>query len=271
NLLYGYTGLLSFGHAAYFAIGAYATGLFLKFVTPSLPLALVVGIAAATVAAVIIGFLCVRLNEIYFAMLTLAFGMMIHTILWKWDALTGGADGLVNIPRPPIGPFSMESYTNYYYLTLLLVAAGVTLLWLVIRSSFGLTLQAVRDNSERVEFTGIAMRRYRLASFVISGMLCGLAGGIFAPFLKTITPDIAFWTMSAQPVFMSLLGGTRVFFGPAVGAVIFLFLKEIISGWTNVWMLPLGIVLMAFVLFLRGGIVGFVVNLQKQFSRGKAT
>jgi len=117
----------------------------------------------------------------------------------------------------------------------------------------------------------VAMRRYRLASFVISGMLCGLAGGIFAPFLKTITPDIAFWTMSAQPVFMSLLGGTRVFFGPAVGAVIFLFLKEIISGWTNVWMLPLGLVLMAFVLFLRGGVVGFVVNLHKQLSRGKAT
>ena len=262
NLLFGYTGLLSFGHAAFFSIGSYVTGLVLLHVYPSIPLAFVTGVIAAAIAAWIIGYFCVRLDEIYFAMLTLAFGMMVHTIIWKWDRLTGGADGLVDIPRPNLNLLLFEvdlsSINSYYYFTLVLVAIALYVLWIIVNSNFGLALRAVRENSERLQFVGINVRRYRLISFVISGFFCGLAGALFGPFLKSITPSIAFWTKSAEPVFMSLLGGTKIFLGPAVGAVIFMYLKEIISGYTELWMIYLGAILIGFVLFLPGGIVGFL-------------
>jgi branched-chain amino acid transport system permease protein len=249
NLLFGYTGLLSFGHAAYFSVGAYTTGLFLLNVSPSLPLAFLFAIIIATLSAWIIGFFCVRLDEIYFAMLTLAFGMMVHTILWKWDGVTGGADGLVGIPRPTLNFFGftvgLSSITNYYYFTLIIVGICVFILWVIINSPFGLILKSIRENHERVEFVGIPMRRYRLVSFVISGLFCAVAGALFAPFEMSIAPDIAFWTKSAEPVFMSLLGGMR-------------YLKEIISGYTELWMIYLGAVLIGFVIFLPGGIVGFI-------------
>lgn len=262
NLLFGYTGLLSFGHAAFFSIGSYVTGLVLLHVYPSIPLAFVTGVVAAAIAAWIIGYFCVRLDEIYFAMLTLAFGMMVHTIIWKWDRLTGGADGLVDIPRPNLNLLLFEvdlsSINSYYYFTLVLVAIALYILWIIVNSNFGLALRAVRENSERLQFVGINVRRYRLISFVISGFFCGLAGALFGPFLKSITPSLAFWTKSAEPVFMSLLGGTKIFLGPAVGAVIFMYLKEIISGYTELWMIYLGAILIGFVLFLPGGIVGFL-------------
>jgi branched-chain amino acid transport system permease protein len=234
NLLFGYTGLLSFGHAAFFSIGSYVAGLVLLHIYPSISLAFVTGVVAATIAAWIIGYFCVRLDEIYFAMLTLAFGMMVHTIVWKWDRLTGGADGLVNIPRPDLNlllfQVDLSSIASYYYFTLILVAISLCVLWVIVNSHFGLALRAVRENSERIQFVGINVRRYRLISFVISGFFCGLAGALFGPFLKSITPSTAFWTKSAEPVFMSLLGGTKIFLAPAVGSVIFMYLKEIISG-----------------------------------------
>jgi len=258
NLLFGFTGLLSFGHAAYFSLGAYTTAMILIKVTPSIPLAFLVGFLVATFAAWIIGYLCVRLDEIYFAMLTLAFGMMIHTIIWQWDSLTGGADGLVGIPRPQFLFFNLSDNTPYYYFTLIVVVICAAILWLIINSPFGLTLKSIRENHERVEYLGINMKRYRLISFVISGFFCGVAGALFAPFEKAISPGIAFWTKSAEPVFMSLLGGMNIFFGPVAGAAIFMYLKEIISGYTEYWMFPLGAILILIVIFLPGGIFGFI-------------
>lgn len=262
NLLFGYTGLLSFGHAAFFSVGAYSAGLVLLHIYPSIPLAFLVGILSATLAAWIVGYFCVRLDEIYFAMLTLAFGMMVHTVIWKWDRLTGGADGLVGIPRPPVHlvffQVDLSSIVQYYYFTLVLVVSCLLVLWIIINSPFGLTLRSIRENSERIQFVGINMRRYRLLSFVISGLFSGVAGVLFAPFLRSLAPSIAFWTKSAEPVFMSLLGGTKIFLAPAAGAGILMFLKEIISGYTELWMIYLGAILIGFVLFLPGGIVGFL-------------
>lgn len=258
NLLFGFTGLLSFGHAAYFSLGAYSSGMILIKVTPSIPLAFLIGFLTATFAAWIIGYLCVRLDEIYFAMLTLAFGMMIHTVIWQWDRLTGGADGLVGIPRPHFLFFDLSNNIPYYYFTLIIVVICAAILWLIINSPFGLTLKSIRENHERVEYLGINMKRYRLISFVISGFFCGVAGSLFAPFEKAISPDIAFWTKSAEPVFMSLLGGMNIVFAPAVGACIFMYLKEIISGYTEYWMFPLGAILILMVIFLPGGIIGFL-------------
>jgi branched-chain amino acid transport system permease protein len=258
NLLFGYTGLLSFGHAAYFALGAYTTGLILVRVTPSIPLAIFGGIITATLAAWIIGFFCVRLDEIYFAMLTLAFGMMIHAIIWQWDSLTGGGDGLVGIPRPHLWLFDLSNITTYYYFVLIIVSICAAILWVIVHSPFGLTLKSIRENHERVEFLGINMRRYRLLSFLISGLFCGVAGALFAPFEMAISPETAFWTKSAEPVFMSLLGGMNIFFGPVAGAAIFMYLKEIISGYTEYWMFPLGAILILLVIFLPGGVIGFL-------------
>lgn len=258
NLLFGYTGLLSFGHAAYFALGGYTTGLILIKVTPSIPLAFFIGILVATFAAWVIGYLCVRIDEIYFAMLTLAFGMMIHAIIWQWDSMTGGADGLVGIPRPHLLGFNLSDTTIYYYFTLIIVGICIAILWVITHSPFGLTLKAIRENSERVEYLGINMRRYRLISFVISGLFCGVAGALFAPFEMAIAPEVALWTKSAEPVFMSLVGGMHVFLAPLAGAGIFMFLKEIISGYTEYWMFPLGAIFVILVKFLRGGIIGFL-------------
>ena len=258
NLLFGFTGLLSFGHAAYFSLGAYTSAMILIKVTPSIPLAFFAGFSVATIAAWIIGYFCVRLDEIYFAMLTLAFGMMTHTVIWQWDTQTGGADGLVGIPRPHFLFFNLSDNIHYYYFTMIIVVVCAALLWIIINSPFGLTLKSIRENHDRVEYLGINMRRYRLLSFVISGFFCGVAGALFAPFEKAISPDIAFWTKSAEPVFMSLLGGMNIFFAPVAGAALFMYLKEIISGYTEYWMFPLGAILILIVIFLPGGIFGFI-------------
>lgn len=262
NLLFGYTGLLSFGHAAYFGVGAYTASLILMRVSPSLPLAIAGAVIASALAALVIGYFCVRLDEIYFAMLTLAFAQMIHALVWQWDELTGGSDGLLGIPRPPIGFLGWEidisGPTPYYYLTLIVVGVCVFILWRIVNSPFGLTLCAIRENPERVEFIGLPMQRYRLLAFVVSGAFAGVAGAVFAPFQRAAVPEILFWTKSAEPVLISLLGGVGVFWGPAVGAVIFTVIKEVISSATETWMLWVGLIVIVLVIFLPGGIASFL-------------
>ncbi|HEY4635218.1 MAG TPA: branched-chain amino acid ABC transporter permease, partial [Rhodospirillales bacterium] len=185
NLLFSFTGLLSFGQAAFFAVGGYVCAKILLAV-PSLLLGVIGGVLAAGVAALIIGFLCVRHTEIYFAMLTLAFGMMIHSIIWKWRSVTGGDDGLVGVPRAPLeipGLFSvgMAELDRYYYFVLVLVALGIFAVWRVVRSSLGLTLQSIRDSESRVTFSGLSVRKYRLIAFTIAGLASGLAGALMIP------------------------------------------------------------------------------------------
>jgi branched-chain amino acid transport system permease protein len=270
NLLFGHTGLLSFGHAAYFGVGAYATGLLLKKAEASLFPSLLAGALFAAMAALVIGYFCVRLDEIYFAMLTLAFAQILHSIAWQWNEMTGGSDGLDMVPRPNPGFFGsrldLDSFPGYYWFTLVVVAAALLILWRVVSSPFGLTLRAIRENAVRGEFVGVQVMRYRLAAFVISGTFAGLAGALFAPFQRAVMPEALYWTTSAEPVLMTLLGGARVYLGPAVGAAVFIFIKDIISAYTEFWMLALGTVLILFVLFLPGGIVGFAW----QLLRGRA-
>lgn len=268
NLLFGYTGLLSFGHAAYFGLGAYGAALVLKRVAPSIPLAFVSGVLLAALAGLVIGYFCVRLDEIYFAMLTLAFAQMIFAVAEKWTSVTGGSDGLVGIPRPPLHLLGVKvpisDIPSYYYFTLVLVLVATWVLWRIVNSPFGLTLKAIRESPERAEFTGIPVRRYRLIAFVLSATFSGLAGAIFAPFERAITPQIIFWSKSAEPVLMSLLGGMRVFLGPAVGSAIFMIVKEVISSQTEFWAIVLGALLIILVIFLPGGIVHFTYT---QWSR----
>ncbi|REJ34802.1 MAG: branched-chain amino acid ABC transporter permease [Bacillota bacterium] len=262
NLLFGYTGLLSFGQAAYFAIGAYACALWLKGPWPSLPVGLIAGAVLAAAAALVVGYLCVRRDEIYFAMVTLACGQLIFVALWRWREVTGGSDGIGGIPRPPLDlgawALNLAPTLHFYYFTLAVVAGALYVLWRITRSPFGLALRAVRDNHRRVDYLGLPMRRYRLAAFTVSGLFCGLAGALFAPYQGTITPVLADWMWSAEPVMMTLLGGPAVFGGPVLGAALITLLKDFVASETEYWPLLVGTAVVLLVLFLPGGVGGAV-------------
>ena len=264
NLLFSFTGLLSFGQAGFFAVGGYTCALIL-LALPSLLLGVIGGVIAAGVVALIIGFLCVRHTEIYFAMLTLAFGMMIYSIIWKWRSVTGGDDGLVGVPRAPLeipGVLTIEmvDLTRYYYFVLVLVVLGIFAIWKVVRSSLGLTLQGIRDSERRVTFIGLSVMKYRLIAFTIAGLASGLAGALMVPLGRSASPAIANWTFSAEPVIATLLGGAFTFAGPIVGSFLFYIIKEVVVIFTGYWMMTLGIIVLALVLGFRGGVVSVIQN-----------
>lgn len=263
NLLFGYTGLLSFGHAAFYAVGAYTAGLVLKEVTPSLLLAVLLGTVTSALSSLVIGFFCVRHLKIYFSMLTLAFGMMVYSLIWKWRDLTGGDDGLIGIPRgtlsiPGLFELNLRSMESYYYFVLVVCLLSTFFLYRLVHSPFGLILQGIRENAERVAFSGVPVRHYRLLAFTISGTLAGLAGTLLPPLENTLAPAVAHWTKSAEPVLVSLLGGAQSFTGPIIGSILFLLIKESIVRYTEYWLIWFGVILLILVLGFRGGVVGFL-------------
>jgi branched-chain amino acid transport system permease protein len=259
NLLLGYTGLLSFGQAGFYACGAYGCAKVL-LVIPSLLPGIICGVLSAGVMALILGFLCIRHTRIYFAMLTLCFGMMIYSLAWKWRSMTGGDDGLVGIPRAPLGipgilSIDMSSMGNYYYFVLIVCVLAIGLLYRIVNSPFGLTLQGIRDSESRIAFTGISVKNYRLIAFTIAGLYAGLAGALIPPLESTVTPPLAHWTHSAEPVMATLLGGIYTFSGPIVGAFLFYVIKDIIVRFTEYWLIWLGAIVLALVMGLPGGVV----------------
>jgi len=259
NLLFGYTGLLSFGQAGFFAVGAYGCAKIL-LVAPNLLLGLAGGVGAAGAAALVLGILSVRHTRIYFSMLTLAFGMMIYSIAWKWRDVTGGDDGLVGIPRAPIEipgflSLSLATMERYYYVVLVLSLLAMLLMYRLVRSPLGLTLQAIRDSEARAEFAGVPVRTYRLIAFTIAGLYAGLAGALLPPLENTVTPPIAHWSTSAEPVLATLMGGIHTFGGPIVGAFLFFMLKDIIVRFTENWLIWLGAIVVTLVMGFRGGVV----------------
>jgi branched-chain amino acid transport system permease protein len=261
NLLFGYTGMLSFGQAASFGFVDYTSGLVLKRVTPSLFLGLVAGCAVAGMAALLIGFFCVRLTRVYFAMLTLAFAQVIFALAFKWYSFTGGDNGLIGIPVPPVvfGGWSIDltNPTAFYYFVLLLVGLALVACKRIVDSPFGCVMRAIRENPERTEFVGINVRRYQLTVFVLSGMVAGFSGSLYALFQTQVFPDFIFWTKSAEPVLMTILGGIYYFLGPAVGAALFLILEVTVRTYTEYWPIFLGGILLLLVMVLPGGVLGF--------------
>lgn len=260
NLLLGTTGLLSFGQAAFYGVGAYTTALLLtKTGMGTLP-ALALCVLASAVAAAVIGIFCIRLSGVHFAMLTLAFGQLLYTVAFKWYDFTGGDNGIQGIPAKPLHlgahPIHIGSIKAMYYFILVIVAVAVALLRRVRSSPFGATLKAIRENGERAAYLGVNVKMHQLAAFVIAGAFTGLAGGLYALMSKSITPDIINWTMSAEPVLITIIGGIYSFAGPAVGAAVFVMLNEYIVAWTQNWSLVLGLVLLGLVLLLPGGVVG---------------
>jgi branched-chain amino acid transport system permease protein len=251
NLLFGMTGLLSFGQGAFYAGGAYAAALLLRAGVPLLPAVLLGSLFAAALAAVI-GAFCVRHTRIYFSMLTLAFGMLVYAVVWKWTDVTGGDDGLIGIPR---GEFFARP-ERYYLLCAALVLASIAVLQRLSASPLGLSLRAIRENAERAEFSGVAVRRTIFIAFVTAGFFAGLAGALLAPLEQTVSPSAAHWTKSAEPVMATLIGGPLSFAGPLLGAVVYLGLKEIIVRYTEYWLLVFGMVLLGLVLAFRSGLLG---------------
>jgi branched-chain amino acid transport system permease protein len=262
NLLFGYTGLLSFGQAGFFAVGAYACAKILLRV-PSLPLGILGGAAAAGIAAAALGVLSVRHTRIYFSMLTLAFGMMIFSVAWKWRAVTGGDDGLVGVPRAPVGLpglalLDVSTLDRYYYVVLVVAAVATYGLWRLVQSPLGLALRAIRDSESRAAFAGLPVRGYRLVAFVVAGLYAGLAGALLPPLENTVTPPVAHWSTSAEPILATLLGGIHTFAGPIVGAALLVLLKDAIVRVTVHWSIVLGVAVIVLVMGFRGGVASIV-------------
>ena len=261
NLLYGYTGLLSFGHAAYWGLGAYGTGIALaKLKLGSLWLAIAMGLASAVVAGAIVGFLCLRRRGIYFAMLTLAFSQVFYFAAFHLADLTGGDDGLRGIPKLALGllgyQVSLASPLAFYYFALAWVVLAVAGLKRILGSPFGAVLLAIRENSDRASACGYDVNRVKLVSFVLSALITGLAGSLDALRLTVVPVEALYWSTSGLPVIMTLLGGAGTFFGPFVGAATYLVLADRMSLVLEAWPLVIGAIFMAFVLFLPQGIWG---------------
>ncbi|HEY5678385.1 MAG TPA: branched-chain amino acid ABC transporter permease [Myxococcales bacterium] len=265
NLLFGTTGLLSFGQGAFYSGGAYAAALSLRAGVPLL-WSILLGAVAAAVLAAILGAFCVRHTRIYFSMLTLAFGMLVYAVVWKWTDVTGGDDGLIGIPRGQLGlpgplDVNLDSPVRYYLFAAVLVLISMGVLHRLSASPLGLSLRSIRENAERAEFSGIRVRRTIYIAFVSAGLFAGLSGALLAPLEQTVSPSTAHWTKSAEPVMATLIGGPYSFLGPILGAVIYLGLKEIIVRFTEYWLLVFGLVLLGCVLTFRSGIVGAVEDL----------
>jgi branched-chain amino acid transport system permease protein len=278
NLLVGYTGLVSFGHAAYFGIGAYTTGLLMKKLAVPFLIAFPAAGVLAGFCALAFGFFCVRLTRIYFAMLTLAFAQIVWAICFKWNEVTGGEQGMPEIPYPSfdwvdrvatvlpvLGGYRTSDY--FYFTTLILVGLCLAVLRRIVHSPFGRMLTTIRENAERAEFIGVNVRRYELAAFVLAGAFAGLAGGIFGIFNRGVFPDFAYWTKSSEVLIMTLLGGMGTFYGPAVGALVLLWLNQQIVSYTEYWPLVLGLILVLLLFVFPGGIAGALVDLWRHLHR----
>lgn len=274
NLLLGYTGLLSFGHSAYFGVGAYAVAFLVKYghIT-SMEVFLVGAIAATVVVTALFGYVCVRYTRIFFGILTLALSQVLWSLAFKFFWVTGGTDGL-RVPTPTLLGFNTTIEDKvaflghaYYYYVLAIFFACVAVMWIIVNSPFGKALQAIRDNETRAEFVGVQIWRYRWVAFLVSGIFTGLAGALWVPLNGLTTPDILYWPFSGEIVFMTVLGGFRTFAGPVIGAVVFNYLKTYAVGFTVYWQLLLGAILVALVLVLPTGIVGTLARAAARFRR----
>ncbi len=263
NMLLGFTGVLSFGHAAYFGLGAYGAGLMLKFVSNSTPLAIVAGTLLGGIAGTLFGTLIVRRRGVYFAMVTIAFGQVCYYIAYKWDALTGGFDGLRGFQRQAIdfGFATLDiqnSATAFYYFVLAIFAIGVGLMGVILRSPFGRTLLAIRENERRARFLGIPIERHIWLSFSISTFFTALAGALYALLNNFADPLTMNYTLSGEFVIIVVMGGMRAFWGPLIGAIVFVVLEDTISSMTVNWMSFVGLIFILVVLFFPRGLLGML-------------
>lgn len=276
NLLFGYGGLLSFGHALFLAIGAYTAAVVTaKLGILHFEIVILTAALAAAALAVPLGAICVRHTKIFFGMLTLAFGMLFHSFLFKFYELTGGDEGSP-IRRPTLLGFEFASMDKmqfvtgpfYYYCLATALVAGFGM-WRLVNSPFGLHLKAARDNDRKAEYVGVSVRKARLVAFVISAVYGAIGGAIIGINTGLADPEIAYWTQSGNLVFMTVLGGFSSFVGPPVGAFVFIFLQDFLASNMNYWRFVLGAILAVIVIVLPHGIVGLATRLSHNKSQSR--
>jgi branched-chain amino acid transport system permease protein len=267
NLLFGYGGLLSLGHAMYMAMGAYSVALLgSRFGLKSFELQLLIAVAVSGSAAAVIGLMCVRYTTIFFSMLTLAFGMIFHSFLFKFYDLTGGETG-ISVARPSLLGFAFARISKtayligpFYWYVLVLFAAMFTLMAVIVRSPYGLALQAMRDNPSKTEFLGVSILKIRYVAFIISAVYCAVGGAVMAVSIGAADPDLAFWTQSGNLVFILVLGGLGQIFGSIAGSVVFMLLQDLLMAHTQYWRFALGALLALIIIFSPQGIVGVLTQ-----------
>ncbi len=263
DLLIGYTGMASLGHAAYFGVAAYATGLLALRLGLSVWLAVPAGLLLAALTAALFGLLALRTRGSYFLMITLALSQVAWGIAFGWRTLTGGDDGLPDVPRPELGftwglPWSLADSTPFYYFVLFLVAVGTLLLIRIVASPFGHALRGIRESETRMLALGYNVWRYKLAAFVLAATFAGLAGCLYVYYNRFVSPDYLQVARSAEVLLMVVLGGAGTLIGPAIGAALIVLLQNVISGYTERWLLVLGVVYVLVALFAPRGLVGLV-------------
>lgn len=274
NLLFGYTGLLSFGHAMFLGIGAYGAAVASGLLgVKSFELVLLTVMLAAAVFSLPIGLLCVRYVGIFFGMLTLAFGMLFYSFIFKFYHITGGDSGM-RVPRMSILGLDFNQYNKfdflagpfYYYCLALLIIAGL-LMWRIVHSPFGLHLRTIRDNPRKAEYLGVRVLRFRLAAFVISAIFCAVGGAIIGFRVGLADPELVYWTQSGGLVFMAVLGGFSNFFGPIIGAFAYTLLQDQLQSLTEYWRFVLGALLAVIVIGFPTGIAGIADGLRRRMAR----
>jgi branched-chain amino acid transport system permease protein len=269
NLLVGYTGMISFGHGMFFGFGAYGFGLIMQRTGVPIPVAFLGTLLITTVVAAVIGAICVRLKEIYFAFVTLAFQMLIHSVILSWVSLTGGDQGLRGgIPRPVFLGIDLSNHMHLYVVSCALLVIGLLSMRQIAQSPFGYTLRMIRDNATRASFIGIDVWRAKLTIFVLAALFASIGGMIMSLFVSGAYPEFAYWTISGDGIFINMLGGVTTFLGPMVGTVLLLILNDTVTRLTEYYGIVLGVVILFFAIGLRKGLMDFVVEWYGQRHEG---
>lgn len=257
NLTVGHGGLYQFHHAAFYGTGAYTAALLLTKTTLPWWIAFLAAPLVAAAVGFLIGWFCVRLTKLYFGMLQISLGSLIWAIVFRWYSLTGGDDGIHGIPVPEF----ISSLKGGYYFVLILVTISLIVMYIILKSPFGATLQAVRDNPERCEAVGIHVRRHQLMAIVMATFFGGVAGVLFVVMEQSVFPDLLFWVLSLEIFIMCLLGGWFTFTGPILGAAIMVSLRTFVGAYTEYWTLIVGVILILLIFFLPEGVIGFFIKL----------
>jgi len=261
NLVLGYGGMFQFHHGVFYGVGAYTVALMLTRTSLPVWVGFVAGPIVAAALGLLMGWLCVRLTRIYYGMLQLSLGSLVWAIVFRWYDFTGGDDGIHGIPAPGV----LSSVNGSYYFALIIAAISLIVMYLIVKSPFGSTLQAIRDNPGRCAAVGVNVRRHQLIALVIATFFAGVAGVLFVTVEGSVFPDLLFWTLSLEVLIMCLLGGWFTFMGPVLGAAIVVLLRTFVGIYTEYWALILGVILLLGVMFLPQGVLGYF---QERFKRG---
>ncbi|KKB34070.1 branched-chain amino acid ABC transporter permease [Bacillus thermotolerans] len=269
NVLVGFTGLVSLGHAAFFGVGAYTAAVVAQNVSADMFVTLGLAVAGSFLLAAVIGMFCIKVSGFYFLMLTLAFSQMIYSFIHQSTNLTGGSNGLSGIPRPEMGSFIFGNPVLIFYLVLAVFFVSYAVLRMIVKSPYGQVLVGIRENETRVKSMGYNTGFYKYSAFILAGIFGGVSGALYTYFNGFIAPSDVYWTMSGTALIMVLVGGAGTMLGPVLGAALIVVLETIVSSYVDQWMLVLGLVFITFVVFFPKGIVGIGQSLYKNAVKKK--